>query len=84
MHHLVTDYFNYRRSLLSKDNLCLGQPTESESPLKGDQDFIIDGGGKMTNNNEKMERWRYRIGKAKFYIMFDVLNMIFVLLTTLY
>lgn len=46
MHYLMTAYFNYGRSLLSKDNLCVGQPTESEAPLKGNQDFTVDSVGK--------------------------------------
>lgn len=69
--------------MLFRDNLCLGQPTASESPLTGDQDFIVDSGEEM-NNNEKMERWSFRIGKTKFYIMFDVFHIILVILATLH
>lgn len=63
MHHLVTAYFNYRRSLLSKDNLCLGQPTESKS-LKGDQEFIVDIGRK--NNQQQWKDGNIELGKLSY------------------
>lgn len=56
MHHMLTAYFNYRGSLLFRDYLCFGQPTASESPLREDQDFILDSAEEMNKNkNGKME-----------------------------
>lgn len=53
---MLTAYFNYRGSLLFRDYLCFGQPTASESPLREDQDFILDSAEEMNKNkNGKME-----------------------------
>lgn len=69
---LTTGRPHYRKVIYAR-----ASPFESEAPLKGKQDFIVDSGGK----NGRME---LKIGKAKFSITYDAFSIIPVLLTTLY